>query len=331
MKDFLNYRISILIIFILFFFNVKSQFAPPAGEQGTTAIHKDSSIFVNWATNCAVELGPEDISNSQSLTVSTGLSNMATGYPGNGVISLGDGGKATITFERTITNGEGWDFAVFENSFSNDFLELAFVEVSSDGENFFRFPTTSFTQDDIQIGAFGSINAEEINNLAGKYSANYGTPFDLSELENIEDLNVNAISHIKIIDVIGSIDDNYCNYDQYANKINDPFPTPFPSSGFDLDAVGVIHQGEVGLAENKTLFKKISLKEDYLVIEIEKPIIDHICLNIFNVNGKAVRNEKIDLSQNTTHYAPTSKLSPGLYILNIVGTQFKRTEKFIIL
>ncbi|MFN6048554.1 MAG: T9SS C-terminal target domain-containing protein, partial [Bacteroidota bacterium] len=49
----------------------------------------------------------------------------------NGVVSLGDGGIATLTFDPPITNGDGFDFAVFENTFLDTFLELAFVEVST--------------------------------------------------------------------------------------------------------------------------------------------------------------------------------------------------------
>ena len=107
---------------------------------------------------------------------------MAIGTPGNGIVSLGDGGYAVLSFERPIKNGPGWDFAIFENSFSDTFLELGLVEVSSDGLNYFQFESTSLTQDTLQIDAFGSINPEMINNLAGKYRATFGTPFDLEEL-----------------------------------------------------------------------------------------------------------------------------------------------------
>ena len=41
---------------------------------------------------------------------------MAIGAPGNGIVSLGDGGEAILSFERFIENGPGWDFAIFENS-----------------------------------------------------------------------------------------------------------------------------------------------------------------------------------------------------------------------
>ena len=83
--------------------------------------------------------------------------------PSSGVVSLGDGGYGILTFDEPIDNGLGWDFAVFENSFSDDFLELAFVEVSSDGINFFRFPATSLTQDIVQVGGFGNIDANELD------------------------------------------------------------------------------------------------------------------------------------------------------------------------
>jgi hypothetical protein len=77
--------------------------------------------------------------------------------------------------------------------------------------------------------------------LAGKYRQGYGTPFDLEELAGTPGLNVNDVKYVRIIDVVGSIDDNYATYDSFGNKINDPWPTPFDSSGFDLEAVGVIH------------------------------------------------------------------------------------------
>lgn len=46
---------------------------------------------------------------------------------------------------------------------------------------------------------------------------------------------------MRLIDVVGNIDSEYATYDSGGNPVNDPWPTPFASSGFDLDAVGVIH------------------------------------------------------------------------------------------
>ncbi len=220
-------------------------YPPAAGQSGSTAIYKDDPCFVAWATGCEVVRGPMDISNPSAGDASCGLPEDAIGKAEGtsyDVVSLGDGGYATLTFDAPIWDGPGWDFAVFENGFSDTFLELAFVEVSSDGVNFFRFDSVSLTQTDTQVGGFGALDPTNIHNLAGKYRQGYGTPFDLSELANTPGLDINHITHVRVIDVVGSIDDAYCRYDSQGHKINDPWPTPFSSSGFDLDAVGVINQ-----------------------------------------------------------------------------------------
>jgi hypothetical protein len=230
-----------------------AQYAPPATQPGSTAIHRDSAVFVNWAGACSVVRGYMDISDPQSGYASAGDSSMATGKsPGAGVVSLGDGGSATCTFPYPLMNGPGYDFAVFENAFDDAlFLELAFVEVSSDGINFFRFPAHSLTDTVAQTGSFGSTDVTKINNLAGKYRAGFGTPFDLEEMKNIAGLNTTAVTHIRIVDVVGSVNSLYASRDSYGNKVNDPWPTPFPSSGFDLDAIGVIHENRItGLPGN---------------------------------------------------------------------------------
>jgi hypothetical protein len=160
-----------------------AQFPGAAGTSGSTAIFKDSSIFTNWGITCSVQRGLQQIDDLSLGYVTTGDSSMATGHAdGVQVVSLGDGGSAIVGFEKPIKNGPGFDFAVFENGFIDEFLELAFVEVSSDGVNFFRFKATSNTQTDVQMGPFDyNADATLINNLAGKYRAMYGTPFDLEK------------------------------------------------------------------------------------------------------------------------------------------------------
>jgi hypothetical protein len=228
---------------LLCILKMHAQFAPPAGVPGTTAMHKDSSAFVAWATGCTLQRGPMDISNVSLGPASAGDSSMALGLSGsNGFVSLGDGGSATLTFGYPVYDGPGWDFAVFENSFDGQFLELAFVEVSSDGVNFVRFPATSNTQDTVQKGPFDLLDATRLNNLAGKYIAFYGTPFDLSALAGSPGIDLNAIRYVRVVDVVGSILPQYATSDINGNAINDPWPTPFASCGFDLEAVGIIHQ-----------------------------------------------------------------------------------------
>lgn len=229
-----------------------AQFDPPAGQAGSHAIVYDSPLFMDWAVFASPQVSWANIMDTTLGKANTGNANAVLGPAlSNGVLSLGDGGSVILQFNSSIFNGDGYDFAVFENSFSDDFLELAFVEVSSDGVNFVRFPATSYTQTEIQVDTFGLLDATKINNLAGKYRAGFGTPFDLEELMGNPLLDVNRITHIKIIDVVGSIQPQYATYDQYGNIINDPFPTPFPQSGFDLDAVGVIHSNITAVSETE--------------------------------------------------------------------------------
>ncbi|WP_432798750.1 PEP-CTERM sorting domain-containing protein [Poriferisphaera sp. WC338] len=219
-------------------------FAPAAGQTGSTAIHKDDVAFVGWATGATVVRGLADIANPGGANASFGTDSEAIGKAEGtslDVVSLGDGGSAILTFDTAIANGDGADFAVFENSFSDVFLELAFVEVSSDGINFFRFDAVSETQTTTQVGGFGTLDPTNLDNLAGKYRQGYGTPFDLEELVGTIGLDVNNITHVRVVDVVGSINPLHATTDSLGNVINDPYATPFSSSGFDLDAVGVIN------------------------------------------------------------------------------------------
>jgi hypothetical protein len=159
----------------------------------------------------------------------------------NGVVSLGDGGWICLEFPGLVRNGPGPDFAVFENGFSDSFLELAFAEVSSDGKTFVRFPAVSLTQTAVQTGPFGLLQGNLLHNLAGAYRAGIGTPFELDELEGMAGIDLQAIRYIRIRDVVGSIDPALGSRDSRGNLVNDPFPTPFPSGGFDLDAVAVLN------------------------------------------------------------------------------------------
>jgi hypothetical protein len=231
-----------------------AQFAPQAGVLGTTAIAADSNVFVNWASGYALNRSWQNIADTSLGKVTTGEEWSITGKAGNGVISLGDGGSITLTFPYPIRNGQGPDFAVFENGFKvNDslaFLELAFVEVSTNGQRFVRFPA-SYIGSNIQLDAFTGADARNYHNLAGKYVFNFGTPFNLDELKDSTGIDINNINFVRIIDVKGAVSE-LGSKDINGNYINDPWPTPFPSAGFDFDAVGVINQNNNGMALQET-------------------------------------------------------------------------------
>ncbi len=327
----------------------QNSFAPAAGEHGSTAIYKDSSVFKAWASECSVTRGYINIEDT-NLTYTQGdiTSNkaffgndtLALGCPGGitDIVSLGDGGNAVITLKNAVTNGQGPDFAVFENGFKQSgppylyYLELAFVEVSSDGVNYVRFPSISLTQDSSQINAYDGLNPEKIHNLAGKYIVDYGTPFDLEDLKDSTKVDINNITHIKIIDVVGNINDSFASYDYHGNKINDPWPTPFWSCGFDLNAVGIINlkNSEVNQLEKNKLSALIYPNPIKMGEALNVTINNNnkeVNISIININGKILYN-KTSCSNN--YRISTSMFSKGIYLLKIISDNKIFTNKFIV-
>jgi len=295
-------------------------FPPAAGQAGSTAFSKDSAVFKDWVVEAVVLRGWQDISMPQLGKVSAGEDQNCLGQAlANGVVSLGDGGSAICTFNRLVFDGPGFDFAVFENSFDGLFLELAFVEVSSDGINFYRFPASSLSDTTLQAGTFANTDAKKINNLAGKYAAGFGTPFDLTELAGIPGLNINAITHIKVIDVVGSLFSAYCTRDAEGRKINDPWPTPFAQGGFDLDAIGVIHSSTVTSLSEHPITDPINVfpnpvRENEL-IQFSNEQAAH--WSLINTGGETLRHGKgSELN--------IAGLPSGIYILSIPGLDFQK-------
>ncbi len=221
-----------------------TSFCGAVGTEGCTAIRFDSSIVAAWATGCTIVRGPVDITNPEGPKVHYGTDDAGIGPASTSTtdaVSLGDGGTATLTFAEPIRNIAGPDFAVFENSFDDHFLELAFVEVSSDGEHFVRFRASSLTQTETQLS--GNLDPTLLNNLAGKYRVGYGTPFDLEELRGSEGLDIDRVTHVRLVDVVGTIDPQYATRDYKGRIVNDPWPTRdtiWASGGFDLTGVAVL-------------------------------------------------------------------------------------------
>lgn len=321
--------ISIVSIFMLGM-SASAQYAPAAGQQGSTAIHKDTSSIKAWANACSLQLAWQDIADTTLGKVSVGDNTSAVGAANGNVVSLGDGGSATLTFAKPIVNGEGFDFAVFENGFTTGgnkaFLELAFVEVSSDGVNYTRFAATTHIQDTTQLAMEG-VDCTFLNNFAGKYTSGYGTPFDLQELANEPNLDINNITHVRIIDVVGSINDLYATYDSEGNKVNDPYPTPFPSSGFDLDAIGVIHQKE----ETSTSINDIAALNIGIYPNPAKDVVHLQCAYDTQITMTDVRGKVCYQSSFINHQTiDVSQLSQGMYILHANSKGKTATHKLFV-
>lgn len=224
-------------------------YAPAAGQPGSTAVPKDSGSIVRWAQAWQDYHPGPNVSGTfatpdKALGAATGVA--------TDVVSLGDGGTITLTFGGRIVDGPGADFAVFENSFNDTFLEFAWVEVSSDGSHFFRFPGFSFTP--APVGGFGAVDPTNVDGLAGKYRGGYGTPFDLSLLSGVAGLDVQAVRYVRLVDIVGdgSVKDMFPAAFGGPNPIYDVYPT-VSSGGFDLDGVGVMHFAAAPVPEPSTL------------------------------------------------------------------------------
>lgn len=308
---------------------MQAQFAPPAGYIGTSAIYKDSACLLAWATSANIERGWVNILDTTLGKTTVGDANSVLGKAGeNGVMSLGDAGVVTLSFDYPIYNGPGYDFAIFENSFRDDFLEFALVEVSSDGVHFRRFPATCLIDTNAQVDSFGLVDCREVNNLAGKYRALYGTPFDLNELALFSDIDIMHITQVRLIDVVGSIDPMYASRDNVGHIINDPFPTPYPSSGFDLDAVGLIHAlGYTAIDEHTENIMQVFptlLQEDKKIQVIGIELLNAI--RLLDIQGRLVSYKRvgnmIQLEDN---------VEAGIYFLQIEKNNNRHTFKITVM
>ena len=297
------------------------------GSEGCQAIKFDNPAILGWATSCVVTRGYQNIEQAGALA-DFGTDNDGVGASSesttDGVVSLGDAGYAVLTFGMPITNGEGYDFAVFENSLNHTFLELAFVEVSSDGEHFYRFPSVSNTPTTQQISNSGGVDATNLHNLAGKYMVGWGTPFDLEELDGYSNLDINNVTHVRVVDVVGSINPLYGTTDKNGHLINDPYPTAFGSSGFDLSGVAVMN-GWTPTAVN-------NYQQEISFVTYPNP-----CQNVLNVNNVTV-NEPVSLfnamgqqiwsgmTQDAYFQIDMQSYPAGVYMLQ-VGTQMTKIVK----
>ena len=87
-------------------------YPPAAGETGSHAVHRDDPALVDWADGYSDYMLGSNVDRiwqdpENALGKAQGIS--------FDVVSLGDGGRITLTFDPPIENGQGWDFAVFEN------------------------------------------------------------------------------------------------------------------------------------------------------------------------------------------------------------------------
>lgn len=275
------------IIIWLAFGNVA--LAGPYSDEYGGLHHATGACFRGWVSGCVEFSRPDTNSGGYSRNDAgqvCSISNAVLGCPsafdtGSAalhVLSLGNGGSIILKFDSAIEDGSGFDFAVFENGFtdytdvtgsSRDgltnsfcFAELAFVEVATCTSAWARFPTVCvnssilYNLNNVEEERFASQDVTLLDGLAGKHRIEYGTPFDLAALTNDPAVlsgavDLRYIRYIRLTDVIGdgSTTDSLGRaiYDPYYNfSLGYPNPASTASTdGFDLRAVGVIHFASV--------------------------------------------------------------------------------------
>jgi hypothetical protein len=134
---------------------------------------------------------------------------------------------------------------------------------------------------------------------------------------------VDSITQIKIIDVVGSIDDDFTTYDSQGNKINDPWPTPFASGGFDLDAVAVIHNlFNQDIGENK--------KPDFHIFP--NPVVDNLNFESsqeYHIELLTIKGKVLLQKNSKKAVIKMGNFPKGIYLLRISNDKKKYIRKIV--
>jgi hypothetical protein len=216
-------------------------------------------LFIGWASGIADYSPAPGVSAGwsdpiQALGPVTGDNFQVVSLGDLSAQQMADGmapGHITLSFASPIRNFSGADLVLFENGVLSAggsgvageiFGELGFVEVSSDGIQFARFPSRSITP--APVGPYGTFDSTHVFNLVGKHAnaggESWGTPFDLADLADHSlvvggMVDLDAITHVRVVDIPG----NGSFVDSEGHPIYDPWLT-LGSGGLDLEAIGVI-------------------------------------------------------------------------------------------
>jgi len=247
--------------------------ADPLGEPNAVI----NPIFKGWATAVAdyqpapgVDALWTDPDNALGPATGDRLNSVSLGDLNRQQIDDGrPPGRITLSFDEPIRQQAGYEFVVFENGFTSDvsletgsvaglmFAELGYVEVSTNGVDFARFPAVSLTPE--AVGSYGTIEISNVYNLAGKHPNGTGTPFDLQEIAGEPNVvaglvDINDIRYVRIVDIPGG-GDFYDQATAYIDPSGGTMPenysdihpvydawVTFGSGGVDIEAVGVLEE-----------------------------------------------------------------------------------------
>ncbi len=218
-------------------------------------------VFLGWATS-VVNYSPARPDLIQSEWMDPAITLGPPSADVFDVVSLGDlstsdlaagtaPGSIVLGFATDIADGPGADFVVFGNAFdlngvNSVFAKLAYVEVSSDGVNFVRFPSVDTNAKPSGTSwPYMTSDPTKIYNLFGKtsnsYGESWGVPFDLAQLATSPQalagtLDLQHVRYVRLVAVVG----NGSSKDAYNHIIYDPWLTT-GSPGPEVQAIGVLH------------------------------------------------------------------------------------------
>jgi hypothetical protein len=239
------------------------------------AIPSVSPLFQTWANN--IDASRTHFAPRGSTTISnTGINSLGD-LDATEITNSVQPGNLTVTFPKALRNGTGADFAVFENGFAFGspnglFAEFAYVEVSTDGTNFARFPSIFTNIAPVTgSGAFAGYDVSNVYNLAGKHASGFGTPFNLDDLTgdplvlgNLIDLN--NIQFVKLVDIPG----NGSFKDSQNNPILDNWLTT-GTGGFDFRLPVGQGIGAINIVPEPTAVMLLSLGT-LLLMRLRRPV-----------------------------------------------------------
>jgi hypothetical protein len=135
------------------------------------------------------------------------------------------------------------------------------------------------------------------------------------------------VQYIRITDVVGSLSDPLARYDSKHKRINDPWPTPFPQSGFDLDAVAILRSVKNHITAEKGSTVMIYPNPASSRVFIRFIDASDRTVSIYNSSGKIVSDR---ISDGSECELDVSGFGKGLYLIKIRDNHSLKSEKLII-
>lgn len=237
------------------------------------------------------------------------------------ILSLGAGGTITLTFiDNYIYNGAGPDFTVFENAFlqfgnGEPFIEAAYVDVSQDGQTWYRFPWDTTTWK-----GFAGVTPMKDNQHPSDPSISGGDSFDL------DSLGLEWVRYVRLTDIDTLKKEGQWNGD------------------FDLDAVVAVNSksgSPTAIDAEKNLTPlSFELKQNYpnpfnpsTLIRYHLQHGAQVNLSVYDVSGQRVQtlvNGWLNAGEQQTRFE-ANDLASGIYYYRLTANGKGLSRRMLLL